>query len=383
MRLLYRCMKAWVVSACMFSSVGCATHPNAPNCEQHHCVAVVDAGSTASRIYVYAYDLTAEQTPIHIEPIYVHKIEPGLAPVAADDVAVDAYVERLMSQVPHEIPVYFYATAGMRLLPSHIQARSYKKITAWFSVHPQWSLKEARTISGEDEALYGWLGLNYHLHRLEDATQPLVGLLEIGGASAQIAFPLQHPEQIDPKDLRQIDVYGRHLTVFTHSFLGLGANEIFAHAQQHGACFPNGYLLANGESALGDANTCQHEMGDLLNQTYQVKTLTHAALTKSTIQDWYTVAAVTGMIGQKPFQLPEHAFTLHELLQQADDKLCHQDQQFLTQAYQGNQFILRNCLVASYFYGLLVHGFEFHEQQTIYYLSDYDASWTVGCIFLI
>lgn len=383
MRLLYRCVGAWVISACLFSSVGCATHPNTSNCDHQHCVAVVDAGSTASRIYVYAYDLTAEQTPTHIESIYVHKIEPGLASIAADDAAIDAYVDRLMAQVPHDIPVYFYATAGMRLLPAHVQAQSYKEITAWFLAHPQWPLKEARTISGEDEALYGWLGLNYHLHRLEDDTQPLVGLLEVGGASAQIAFPVQDVEHIDSHDLRQIDVYGRHLTLFTHSFLGLGANEIFTHAQQHGACFPIGYPLVNGESALGDANTCQHDMGDLLNQTYQVKTRTHAALTKNKTQDWYTVAAVTGMIGQKPFQLPENAFTLHELLQQADEKICHQQQQFLTQTYQDNKFVLRNCLVASYFYGLLVHGFGFHDQQSIYYLSDYDASWTVGRVFLM
>ncbi|PJD93410.1 MAG: multidrug DMT transporter permease [Legionella sp.] len=384
MIMLQRWIGSLVLLSHLFFSVGFAANINTLECKQRHCLAVVDAGSTASRLYVYAYDLNEQKTPIHIEPIYENKIAPGLATMSRDKVSIDTYLSALMSAVSqHPIPVYFYATAGMRLLPTTLQDHYYADITTWFSTHPHWQLKEARTISGEEEGLYGWLGLNYHLHTLEDASQPLVGLLEIGGASAQIAFPVQDVEAIDSKNIRHIQVYGRPITLFTYSFLGLGVNELFAQSKGRSACFPIGYPLDNGELASGDANSCQKELGQMMNDSYQVKALTQAALDKRSNQEWYTVAAVSKMILQKPFVFSGRAFTLVDLLQQTDQRLCHQEYSYLTKHYSHNEFILKNCLIGSYFYGLLVQSYGFDGQQSVGYLPDSDVSWTVGALLLL
>lgn len=91
-------------------------------CEKHSCIAVIDAGSTGSRLHIYSYDTDDTNTPIHIEEIWNKKIKPGFASIQPNSVTIDAYLTMLLADAPiHNIPVYFYATAGMRLLPQSQQ----------------------------------------------------------------------------------------------------------------------------------------------------------------------------------------------------------------------------------------------------------------------
>ena len=91
--------------------------------------------------------------------------------------------------------LYVKATAGLRLLPV-LQAelllaavgRSLSNRT-----HCSFSFVEARVISGEEEALFGWLSANALLGRLDRAAaahSDTVAWLDLGGASAQLAHPL-------------------------------------------------------------------------------------------------------------------------------------------------------------------------------------------------
>ena len=351
------------------------------DCERHYCVAVVDAGSSGSRIHWYSYDLDREHRPIHIHESYSKKIKPGLASIAHDSASVAGYMDQLMSEFSQSnIPVYLYATAGMRLLSSDSQEQYYSEIKQWFAAHPQWPLRDARTISGMEEGIYGWLSLNYHLQTLQDKSQPLVGLIEVGGASAQIAFPIRDTTEVDAQDYVDLTVYGRHIHLFSHSFLGLGINELFTHSRNYPACFPNDYPLQNGAHALGDAEQCQTEMGSVLQQGYHVDTVTGQALQKSTAPMWYTVSAVSEMLSYPPFEFADQEFTGPSLLQQANTHYCQQSYQNLVAKYPGNDYIQKNCLLASYFSGLLVHGLGFEPDQSIHYAADYDGSWTLGAL---
>ncbi|MCX7090282.1 MAG: multidrug DMT transporter permease [Legionellales bacterium] len=353
------------------------------DCERHHCTAIVDAGSSGSRIHLYSYDLDEQANPIRINNVYSKKVKPGLASIPDDQISIDAYFSQLLQDFPKQsIPMYLYATAGMRLLPEDSQNQYYTDIKQWFSAHPQWSLVEARTISGQEEGIYGWLSLNYYLQTLQDVSKPLVGLLEVGGASAQIAFPLDETQGIDARDRTEVTVYGRHITLFSHSFLGLGANEVFAHSQDLPVCFPQGYPLKEGVLAEGNAAQCQTKLGPLLQQEYHVNAVTQPALQQTPIAEWYTVSSVSVMASQSPFVFSDQTFTAQTLLQQADMQYCQQTYQHLLESDLDKDYIAKNCLLASYFSGLLLSGFGFSPEQSIHYLPEYDGNWAVGVLFI-
>jgi len=74
---------------------------------------------------------------------------------------------------------------------------------------------KARTLSGFEEGLFAWMTLNKKGHG-ED-----FGIVEMGGASAQVAFPC--PDCADAKTIL-ID-NNKRIKMFSYSFLGLGGNE--------------------------------------------------------------------------------------------------------------------------------------------------------------
>lgn len=377
-------LRLWILAGMWIGATsGFALSPSGTemDCVQHHCAAMIDAGSSGSRIHWYTYDLDSKNTPIDIKDVYSKKIKPGLASIGHDSASIAQYMDQLMGEFsqPH-IPVYLYATAGMRLLASDTQKQCYAEIKRWFEGHPQWTLADARTISGMEEGIFGWLSLNYHLQTLQDKSQPLVGLVEVGGASAQIAFPIKDTTGVDPSDWVELNVYGRHIHLFSHSFLGLGINELSAHSQDKPNCFPRSYPLQTGLLALGDAEQCQSEIGAILQQHHHVDTVTASALSSNTAPLWYTVSAVTAMASQIPFMMPDQAFTGQSLLKQTDAQYCQQTYQSLIAHYSDNEYIQKNCLLGSYFTSLLVHGLGFGWDQEIHFATDYDGSWTLGAL---
>ena len=351
-------------------------------CAAEHCVAMVDAGSTGSRLHLFAYDTQALHQVTTIHEVYSNKIEPGLASLDLDQSTINAYLARLMRDLPQaKIPVYVYATAGMRLRSRDAQQHYYAMIQQWFTQQPQWFLRDARTITGKEEATFGWLALNYYLKTLDPgAHKPFANLIEVGGASAQIAFPINDETGMDPNDLQELTINDHSILLFAHGFLGLGANEVYKLANNQQACFPIGLPLANGTFGAGNADVCQAKLGEMAGGKYHVTEVTQQALSKNTGDQWYTVSAVSGMISRAPFVFTSGSFSPRELLQQADNQLCQQDYESLANRFTQNEYIQRNCLIASYFYGLVVHGYEFSPDQDIHYLPTYDADWTIGAL---
>ena len=353
------------------------------DCERHYCTAIVDVGSSGSRIHWYNYDKDRQNNPIHITDVFSKKIKPGLSTLKQDPDTIAAYLQDLMADFSQpNVPVFLYATAGMRLLSDDKQAYFYAEIKKWFTEHPQWPLLDARTISGKEEGVYGWLSLNYYLHTLQAKQHPLAGLIEIGGASAQVVFPVKYASLIDPIDVTAFKLYGRNLQVYSHSFLGLGANEIFNQSQTRYTCFSQGYPMINEGKANGSAQLCQAEIGKTLQEDYHVDVMTHAALQQNMSSDWYTVAAVPAMLTSFPFDFPNHVFTGQNLLQQSDKLFCQQQYQDLLAQYKDNEFVHKNCLLAAYFYSLLTQGLGLNAEQIIHYEPDYDGSWTLGALLM-
>lgn len=138
----------------------------------------------------------------------------------------------------HEFPIYLKATAGMRILEPSRRQRLIKAVRDVLGNHTYCkfhfkSLDQARVISGEEEAIYGWTGVNFILGTLLQSSEgtgsvanPKLthGALEMGGASSQISF--YEPNEDIMSNLFKLQIgQGKHWNVYAHSHLYFGINE--------------------------------------------------------------------------------------------------------------------------------------------------------------
>lgn len=352
-------------------------------CPENRCIAVVDAGKTGSRLQIYSYEMDVTNTPFHINNVFSKKIEPGFASIDLKQKAINQYLSLLFSDVPElKIPVYFYATSGMRLLNFSTQQAYYAKLTQWFSLQSQWKLVAARTLKGREEALYGWLAVNYALNTLAIPSAPLVSVVDTGSASVQIAFPLKTVQAINPDDYINIDVYGRHVSLFIHSFLGLGQDEIRSQYLDNGDCFPNNYPLPNGALATGDFPLCENQLPPLVNAIHHVDSTVKSVVQSNSGQTWYIIGGISAMLQERPFSFDDNTFTTQELAEKANRQVCHQDWSILGTLNPKNKHLFASCLNASYFYSLFVEGFGISLIQPIHYFSNKTntTDWTLGVV---
>jgi hypothetical protein len=117
-----------------------------PRCQApYHCIGVVDVGSSGSRLHLYSYVLDENQSPIHIQEQGINKVTPGFSTLELKQTKIDDYLNDLFSKtMDDDFPVYFYATAGMRLLPEFKQQAYYDMVKKWFSNQKNVQLLEAK-----------------------------------------------------------------------------------------------------------------------------------------------------------------------------------------------------------------------------------------------
>lgn len=349
-------------------------------CQEHHCIAVVDAGSTGSRLHIYSYDIDETNTPIHISELWNKKTKPGFATIDAN--AVDAYLTILMADAPiKKVPVYFYATAGMRLLPQTRQKKHYEELKKWFSQHDEWQLKDAKTITGNEEGLYDWLSVNYHLGTFTSPSKKSIGVMDMGGASVQIAFPIAPISTIENKSQLQIQLYGEHYTLYVHSFLGLGQTEMSHQFLNAKSCFANRYPLPEGEAGQGNALTCREEMSSFMNDVHRVKHLIQPLLATNPVESWYSIGGIANLADTTFFNFSNKQFTNQDLLQQADMQICQQDWEELNTQFPNDEYLYGYCLFSAYYYALMVDGYGLYPEQPVHYMPpEQNIDWTTGVV---
>ncbi|CAB9521856.1 Ectonucleoside triphosphate diphosphohydrolase [Seminavis robusta] len=140
----------------------------------------------------------------------------------------------------HTYPIYLKATGGLRTLPKKDRVRLIEAIRDLFNQDKTFNPfafedEQCRVISGEEEAIYGWVGVNFAKGSLidysygeGDATirkhrQLTYGMLEMGGASTQIAVYENNGDLM--ANLFKLQLGGsRHWNVYVHSYLYFGIN---------------------------------------------------------------------------------------------------------------------------------------------------------------
>ncbi|XP_060106794.1 ectonucleoside triphosphate diphosphohydrolase 4 isoform X1 [Heteronotia binoei] len=253
-----------------------ATDTNNPNLNYG---IMVDCGSSGSRIFVYCWPrhngnphdlLDIKQMRDKTRKPVVMKIKPGISEFAASPEKVSDYIFPLLSfaaeHVPRakhkETPLYILCTAGMRILPESQQKAILEDLLTDIPVHFDFLFSDshAEVISGKQEGVYAWIGINFVLGRFEhtddedDAVVEVhipgsenkeaivrkrtVGILDMGGVSTQIAYEVpktvsfasSQQEEVAKNLLAEFNLgCDAHQTehvyrVYVATFLGFGGN---------------------------------------------------------------------------------------------------------------------------------------------------------------
>ncbi|XP_067858147.1 ectonucleoside triphosphate diphosphohydrolase 4-like [Heptranchias perlo] len=240
---------------------------------------VIDCGSSGSRVFVYFWPrhngnphdlLDIRQMKDKNRKPVVKKLKPGISTLASSPDKATDYLRPLLSfaagHVPvakhKETPLYILCTAGMRLLPESQQGAILEDLYTDVPVEFDFLFSEshAEVISGKQEGVYAWIGINFvlgrfdHIENDEDARVAVtvssnpnqgpvirkrtVGILDMGGASVQIAYEVTNPvtfvspeqEEAAKNVLAEFNLgcdvqHTEHVyKVYVTTFLGFGGN---------------------------------------------------------------------------------------------------------------------------------------------------------------
>ena len=348
-------------------------------CPKSKCLAVIDSGSSGSRLVVYAYDMDeAKGLPKWIEPIGSYKVMPGLTQIPPTQKAISEYLDSLMNQSGIDnIPVYYFATAGMRLETPHTQKKYFQFISDWFQTKPNLVLKEIKTISGKDEGLFGWLAINYQLDALDKKAGSQYGVLDMGGASVQISFPVLDAH----KGNTHIYLNGKPIHIFVESFLGMGQSEMGHQFLNYSYCFSKNYPLPNGKKGRGDWYKCIDRIDNLTNGVHKISKISRYISYAPPGITWMAMGGMMFLKYEEPFDFPTDSITMVDYQIQAQQRVCQQEWDEISEQYPRTEHLNLFCLYPAYYYSLIVEGYGFSPTQPIHELPKNIAyGWTMGVV---
>ncbi|KAK2969008.1 hypothetical protein RJ640_007873 [Escallonia rubra] len=219
---------------------------------------VIDGGSTGTRIHVFEYGIKDGAPVFDFGPggLVSKRVTPGLS-VYVDDPegagrAVWELVEFGRGRVPRECwgrtEIRLMATAGLRLVEDGARERILEQCRrvlrgSGFVFRDDW----ASVISGSDEGLYAWVVANYALGTLGAHPQQTTGIIELGGASAQVTFVSSEP--IPPEFSRTVKFGNFSYNLYSHSLLQFGQNV--AHELLRESLIAGGKILATKSLQMG------------------------------------------------------------------------------------------------------------------------------------
>lgn len=159
---------------------------------------------------------------------------------------LDKLLSHALKKIPLEdvpnTPLFLLATAGMRILPPVQRQSVLKEVCDFARSTTQFQLPDCdlhvQVIPGETEGLYGWIAANYLLGGFDQPKDHehgkghnTYGFLDMGGASAQIAFAPnateaeKHANDLTLLRLRTIGGTSLEYKVFVTTWLGYGVNQ--------------------------------------------------------------------------------------------------------------------------------------------------------------
>uniref|UniRef100_A0A0K8TTS2 nucleoside diphosphate phosphatase n=1 Tax=Tabanus bromius TaxID=304241 RepID=A0A0K8TTS2_TABBR len=192
---------------------------------------IIDAGSTASRVIAYRFHKSLLDSKLILDEELFKERKPGLSAFADNPMGGAHVIKLLLDEARHFVPkdrwkatpLVLKATAGLRLLPQDKSECILDAVRELFRKSE--FLVDANSVEimdGTDEGIYSWFTVNFLLGRLSKSNQ--AAALDLGGGSTQVTFSPADPKQVPiyEKHVHPVHIMGREVSVFTHSYLGLG-----------------------------------------------------------------------------------------------------------------------------------------------------------------
>lgn len=359
---------------------------------ERHYALIIDAGSSGSRIYVYNVEPNLYGNLPGITLVESAKVKPGISAWEVDPAKARKNLEALITaakqtiDAPHrkQTPLYLMATAGMRLLSAAKRERIMKALSDFFIEDDTFDFKKAVVISGAYEGLTSWIAANY----LDDNFDPQKmreGILEMGGASTQIAF-VPSAWFTDHKVERKIR--GKNYTVFTKSYLYMGMDQ--AQRLAAGAsCYPIKFPIST--DSLNQSANFERCVADIMETfTALCENLEyngpHCIFKKQfTPQVENEFFAISAFFYTFNFLGLEEQVDLNALKRKGRD-FCLKDWGMLRKMYPNTPetYLKSYCFSSAYFWSLLINGYRF-PQDTVAItakenIGGTEISWTLGAL---
>jgi len=343
--------------------------------------AVIDAGSSGSRIHVYRWWPGAPLP--RVEEAWRLKIEPGLSAFVGDAAAIAEHLTPLIEfaldriagegGAPEGRPVLLLeATGGVRALEAPAREELLTAVRSYLETTP-FEVGGVEVIDGRSEGLFGWITVNYLLGRLA-ASHPTAGALDLGGVSTQITF---EPRPQDSEGSRAgLRLGDREWRLYARSYAGLG-QELALEAAATPACYPPGYPLDAERVGRGDYVECRREVLAFLGPRVDPHQ-------PAVAEELY---AFSGFYYAADFFGLEDGFSL-AALEAAGIDYCARPWSEIEREHRDrlawDPYVPRRCFTAAYLVALLHDGYgvalESERIHPVSSLAGQDVGWTLGAL---
>lgn len=250
--------------------------------------AVIDAGSSGTRVHLY------KQTDHVVTEIQLENDESDI-PLASFEqntiTAGETVIAPLLSEVKdfaaankvelRDITVHVLGTAGMRKIDDRKSDSIYADAGDAVA-EAGFAQGLTETITGNHEALYAWADANDLNGTFVSPGAEPVGIVEVGGASAQIAFALSETFDSVKPHVNEVTINQVDYQVFSYSYLGLGQNDarnsMLSEPNAGVTCYPNSADVAQtfaltetfslqANQAQFDYPTCTYLFQEVISET--------------------------------------------------------------------------------------------------------------------
>ncbi len=358
-------------------------------------ILIFDAGSSGTRAYLYGWHLEKGKVLPKVffagppEKPWVLKAPGGLATLVDRLNEVPTYLKPLLVFVKDKlgtqakIPTYFYATGGVRKLHDSQEKILLKTVADTLRKETFLDVKEVLELSGQEEGTFTWVAVNALAGKFDHSPPAeTIGIVELGGASLQIAFV---PEKAPEKDRVTLTLGAQTYTLYSHSYDGVGREEAFhrlASAQHLNRCFL-------GERGAGPGSQlCIQELMDRL-ALRNVKCHSQCAL-----QDVYQAPLRGEFVGIENFSHVgnEHGEPHPDLkfLEQLGNKVCALSLSDYRKLYPKAPNPHKACFDISFLRSILEgdgrdRGLGFNsaiKYRAVAHIKNQEPSWTYGATLL-